>query len=157
MAEKSDVEVLDRKTPEGKWAAKPLSLAGTARLIEFLGGVLENAAERTQIEQALREGDEGVFANPILTLFKVFGEDRLAGLLSIVTCQTPAWIKKNWRLASAIKALRDFVRDEDLGDVLGNLGESRDLLVGALTEEGAGSQASSTDSSASTEEPQTTG
>ena len=157
MAEKSDVEVLDRKTPEGKWAAKPLSLAGTARLIEFLGGALENAAERTKIELALKGEGEDAFANPILVLFKVLDEDRLAGLLSIVTLQTPTWIKKNWRLADATRALRDFVENEDIGDVLGNLGESRDLLAGALTEGGTGSQASLIGSSASTEEPQTTG
>lgn len=157
MVKKTDVEILDREVSENPWAAKPLSLARTARLIDFLGAVFANTADRMQVEVALSQDGETAI-NPILALLKVLDEDCLAGLLSIITGQTKTWVSKNWRLKDVTEALRDFIRQEDLGEILGNLGESRGLLAGVLaTETSTGSLESSTDSLVPTEAPQSSG
>lgn len=142
----SEVKALLKEKLDDPWAARPLSLAGTARLIEFLANTLGDAGERAALEQTLKK--EGGTSNPILALFKIFDGDRMAEMMSIVTGQSKSWVKKNWSLVKASGALKEFIENEDLGQVLGNLTESRDLLAGILAREAStGSPEPSTDSS----------
>ena len=116
------------------WEVKPLSLAGTARLIHFLADTLDDAAQRMSVEKAL---DDEAIISPVVSLVRMFGEDKLADLLGIITGKSKAWVTKNWSLKLASKAIRDFIEKEEMGEVLGNLGGSRDLLMQALAEGGS--------------------
>lgn len=134
------------------WMAKPLSLSGTARIIKLFTGVLDDAAQRMAVMAKLlaaKEGEtEGYGPSPLVTIVEVLGDEaKLQELFSIVTGQSPSWVRKNWSLAGATKALKEFLEVEDAGAILGNLGEGRDLLVSALSAPGIesdGSQGPST-------------
>lgn len=159
--EKSEAEIFTEEHPPSRetgWVAKPLSLAGTTRIVELFGAIMDDAAQRMELERTMaemvtKEGGPKKVVSPIITMIRILGGgDKLTELMSIVTGQSKTWVKKNWNLADATAALTEFFERERLGDVLGNVSRSRDLLLQALRTEKPGSLESSIDSSSSTEE-----
>jgi len=117
--ERPDEEIFTEKKKPDPWAAKPLTLEGTARLIHLLGGIFGNAAQQAAVQELL-DGKPNVRAMWQLVI-SALGKDELGELLSIVTGKSKAWVEKNYSLLKAFKALVDFAQSEDLVAVLKNL------------------------------------
>lgn len=150
--EKPDAEVFitGEKDP---WAAKPLTLEGTARMTLLFAKLFDDMARKAQIEAILAEKENRPHIDRPLwaALAGVLGEGELQELLSIVTGKSPKWVKANYRLVDATRALRQFFDVEDLETALKNLmGTAQPTIARAVSD---GSQEPLTDSSMNTEEP----
>jgi len=149
--EPTDAEVFVDKEA-GPWAAQPLTLEGTARLTILIARLFDDMARKAQVEVILAEKENRPHIDKPLwaALVGVLGGDELQELLSIVTGKSPKWVKANYRLKDAARALREFFDAEDLESVLKNLmGTARPTMAGAVSD---GSAEPLTDSLPSMEE-----
>ena len=155
MPKKNDTpeeEIFVDKEPKSPWDAKPLTLEGTARLIQLIGGMLGDAAQRAAVQELMEEVD-GQTRSRWYAFVGVLGKEQLAELLSIVTGKPAKWVEKSYSLVDASHALGQFFQNEDLGQVLKNLRPTAPNLLNLSEAVGTdGSPEPSTDSSVSTEE-----
>jgi len=117
--ERPDEEIFTEKKKPDPWAAKPLTLEGTARLIRLLGNIAGNAVQQATVQELL-DGKPDV-RSMWQVIMSILGKDELGELLSIVTGKSKTWVEKNYSLLKASKALVDFAQREDLVAVLKNL------------------------------------
>jgi len=133
----TDEEIFVEKTPKDPWTARPLTLEGSARLIQLIGGILGDAAERSAV-QSLISKDGGIA--PVSTwrlAMAALSKDKLAEFLSIIIRKSPTWVDRNFSLLKASRAVGQFFEREDFGEILKNLKPATGKLLGA--EENAGS------------------
>lgn len=127
----TDEEIFVDKKPKDPWTAQPLTLEGTARLIQLIGGILGDAAERSAVQSLISK--EGKIA-PVSTwrlAMAALSKERLAEFLSIITRKSPAWIARNFSLLKASRAIGQFFEQEDFGEILKNLKPATGKLLGA--------------------------
>ena len=153
MPKKNDTpeEELFIDRPKGPWDAKPLTLEGTARFIQLIGGMLGDAAQRAAVQELMTPDEQP--QSRWTAMLGVLGTEQLTELLSIVTGKSDKWIARNYSLVNASHALGQFFQNEDLGQVLKNLRPTAPGLLSLEAVGTAGSPEPSTDSSPTTEEP----
>ena len=130
--------------PKSPWDAKLLSLEGTARLIQLLGRIMADAAQRAAVQELM--ASEGEVRSGWAAMLGVLGAEQLAELLSIVTGKSVKWVTRNYSLVNASHALGQFFQNEDLGQVLKNVRPTAPTLLRPEAVETAGSPEPSTDS-----------
>jgi len=146
--ETPDEEVFTKKEEKHPWDAKPLTLEGTARLIQLLGGVMADAAKHAAVQQLLTP--KGKVRSGFSSFLGVLGTEQLAEFLSIVTGKSKKWVTNHYSLVNASRAIGQFVQKEDWREIVKNLRPTAAMWGGAVGT--AGSPEPSTDSSTNTEE-----
>jgi len=154
MPKKNDTpeeEIFTDKKPKHPWDAKPLTLEGTARFIQLVGGLLGDAAQRAAVQELMTPDEQP--QSRWTAMLGILGVEQLTELLCIVTGKSDRWVTRNYSLVNASYALGQFFANEDLGQVLKNLRPTAPNLLSLEAVEIDGSPEPSTDSSATTEEP----
>jgi hypothetical protein len=136
-AETSDEEVFTEKEETHPWDAQPLTLDGTARLIQLLGGVMADAAKQAAVQSLITE--DGEVRSGFSTFLGVLGKEQLAELLSIATGKSKAWVSKHYSLVNATRAIGQFILKEDWQEIIKNL---RPAVTGMLVTGAVGTDGS---------------
>jgi len=117
--ETPDEEVFIEKEEEHPWDAQPLTLDGTARLIQLLGGIMADAAKQAAVQSLITE--DGEVRSGFSSFLSVLGKEQLAEFLSIVTGKSKRWVNRNYSLANASYAIGQFMLKEDWQAIVKNL------------------------------------
>lgn len=136
MTDKSktaDEEIFVNKKPKDPWTAQPLTLEGTARLLQLVGGILGDAAERSAVQNLISKDGEIAPVSTWRLAMAALSKEKLAEFLSIIVRKSPTWVGRNFSLLKASRAIGQFFAQEDFGEVLKNLQPA----VGKILEPGA--------------------
>jgi hypothetical protein len=138
-----DEEIFTEKEEAHPWDAQPLTLDGTARLIQLLGGVMADAAKQAAVQSLITE--DGEVRSGFSTFLGVLGKEQLAEFLSIVTGKSKTWVSKHYSLVNASRAIGQFVLKEDWQAIVKNLRPTVARIPGMGAVGTDGSPESSTD------------
>lgn len=139
MAEKvetPDEVVFINREPEDPWAARPLTLEGTARLIQLVGSILGEASQEAAAQSLISKDGKLAPVSTWRLALAALGKENLAEFLSIITGKSPSWAAKNYSLLKASKAIGQFFAQEDFGEVLKNLQPAAGKMFGPGAESG---------------------
>jgi len=134
MTEKSEIpdeEMFLDKEPKDPWTARPLTLEGTARLIQLIGGILGDAAERSAVQSLISKDGEIAPVSTWRLAMAALNKEKLAEFLSIIVRRSPTWVARNFSLLKASRAIGQFFEQEDFAEILKNLRPATGKLLGA--------------------------
>lgn len=127
----ADEDIFVEKEPKDPWTARPLTLEGTARLIQLIGGILGDAAERSAVMSLVSKDGEIVPVSTWRLAMAALSKDKLAEFLSIIIRKSPTWVAHNFSLLKASQAIGRFFEQEDFAEILKNLRPATGKLLGA--------------------------
>ena len=129
--EPTDEEIFVEKKPKDPWTAQPLTLEGTARLLQLVGGILGDAAERSAVQELISKDGKVAPVSTWRLAMAALSKDKLAEFLSITIRKSPTWVARNFSLLKASRAVGQFFEQEDFGEILKNLKPATGKLLGA--------------------------
>lgn len=91
--ETPDEEIFIEKEETHPWDAQPLTMDGTARLIQLLGGIMADAAKQAAVQSLITE--DGEVRSGFSSFLSVLGKEQLGEFLSIITGKSKTWVNKH--------------------------------------------------------------
>jgi len=126
--ETPDEEIFIEKEETHPWDAQPLTMDGTARLIQLLGGIMADAAKQAAVQSLITE--DGEVRSGFSSFLSVLGKEQLGEFLSIITGKSKTWVNKHYSLVNASRAIGQFMLKEDWQEIIKNLRPTVAQLTG---------------------------